>query len=235
VSVAALAAAAYAEIGSVISSFYFSGFTYPYAHAIYRDASYVYGVFIVDYPGGPYLRRYTTAGSLIDSVGLGLGLTVDADHAHLGAAHMSIINYGNHRLHIVNKSTGSTVGSFHVVGPGIGSESYAWDVMWDGAYYYVSGYGGRSFNRYTSSGSLVGSWTAYGWPAGMLCHGVAFAPFANNRAGNYLVASDGGLSGKNCIVDMNNGSLVSTWTLTGKCGTGAVYGPSSRPRVFRRP
>lgn len=232
VSIVTLAAGAFGEIGSVISS-YWLGFGKPgLCLGVYRDASYVYGV--VYNPN--VLRRFTPSGSFIDSVPLArIIYPRGADHCHLGGGYLCICDEYRH-LHFVNKSTGSTVSSFTAAGAGSGEMA---NVFWDGVYYYVAGeYSKGRFNRYTASGAYAGLWVATGWPSSMAgTGGAAYSNIANYAAGDYLVASTYYWTPycPSCIIDIDTGSLVATWDLPPLYpisirASGAVCGPAYPPK-----
>lgn len=228
VSVAAVAAGAFADIGSVISSYYLAFGEPGLCFGVYRDASYVYGVV-----RNPHvLRRFTPSGSFIDSVPLAHVIYPrGADHCHLGAGYLCICDEYHH-LRFVNITTGSTVSSFTAEGAGSGEMA---NVFWDGVYYYVAGeYSSGLFNRYRASGVFAGLWVATGWPSRVAgTGGAAFSNIANCAQGNYLIASayDWFTGCPSCIIDVDTGSLVATWDLPAFYpfavrASGAVCGPA---------
>lgn len=225
------AASAYADVGSVISSFLWNATPAP--GGICRDASYVYAV-IRDVSGPEYLRRYNTAGSLLGSVPLAMTYPREGDHSHLGAAYLCTIDDDTDRLHMVDKTSGATASSFAVAGPGGKSPR---EVTWDGTYYYIGG-GAQDpghYNLYTPAGSLARSWRPAGWPSGLTVpNALAYASFAVNREGHYLLASSAMYSQPNVIIDIPSGSLVASWIMPVYNGAaGAVCGASSKPGTYR--
>jgi hypothetical protein len=225
------AAGARAEVGSVISSFPWNATPSP--GGIYRDASYVYAV-IRDAAGSEYLRRYTTAGSLAGSVTLAMTYPREGDHSHLGASYFCVIDDDTDRLYMVNTASGSSASSFPVTAPGSLSPR---EVAWDGAYYYVGGgvQDPGHYNLYTAAGSLARSWRPAGWPSSLTVpNALAYASFAANSEGHYLIASSALYSQPNIIIDIVSGSLVASWLAPTYNGAyGAVCGASSRPGTYR--
>jgi hypothetical protein len=210
VCAAALATCAYAEVGSVISSFYIGYSTYRVWHfGIYRDASYVYSLY--DQYDNTYIYRFTPSGSI-------KGLSVvyykgfleygEADHCHLGAGYLAYLGYTTLWFADLNLPH-HHVASFPVRSPSTWKVN---NLVWDGRYYYVnywSDYG--VFNRYTPAGALVGTWAVAGWPPGVSAGGVAFSRTFNNASGRYLLAVSSG--DRLYAYNMDGGSLLGSWRI----------------------
>ncbi len=224
------AAAAYAAVGSIISSFCVVRETPPLLDCVYRDGSYVY--VILGYSRERYnvLCRYTASGSLLRSVRIqGFYGFSDADRCHLGGPYFAVISVG--RLCFMNKNTGSVARYFSVRGM---SGTGPFSVAWDGRYYYIASAASRGeFTRYTASGAFAGNWVAAGWPGNMSeTGGTAFAHRVKGEGGNYLVATNWADNQPSCVINVDNGSLVATWNLPPRYYTGAVYGDSSKPATY---
>jgi hypothetical protein len=206
---AALATCAYAEIGSVISSFYMGYSTYRvWYFGIYRDASYVYALY--DQYDNNYIVKYTPTGSVVNWPMIhhsGFSYYGEADRCHLGAGYLAYI--GDLTLWCADYNFCQHVASFPVVAP----TGVPRNLTWDGQYYYVNTWSdGGVFNRYTPAGALVGTWAAAGWPSGVSAGGVSFSKTFNNASGRYLVA----VAGDNRMYTFNmadGGSLVGSWLI----------------------
>jgi hypothetical protein len=208
-------------IGSIIRSFRMSGTSAPYALGIYRDPSYVYGIFYSPH----HLRRFTTSGSVVSTSSLsGMSVPRGADKAHLGNGYLSIVDATTRRCYVFRTSGGTAVTSFTAAG-----SSYPMNVFWDGAYYYTNGSGNRGlFYRYTTSGSSSGTWSCAGWPSSMTyCGGAAFANVGNNSAGPYFVAASWSSGQPMCMTTYPAGSLVRTWSMPSSNANGMCYGNAS--------
>ncbi len=208
---AALAACAYARVGSVISTFYIGYSTYRVWHfGIYRDSSLVYNLY--DQYGDTHICRFTPSGSLVN-----WHQTIwpphlykygAADHCHLGAGYFAYLGDGflwcidlNYRY--------LPVASFPARSP---KEPWPQNLMWDGRYYYVNCYSDYGvFNRYTPAGALVGTWAAAGWPTGVSAGGVAFSRTFNNASGQYLLAVSG--DDRIYAFNMAGGALLGSWRI----------------------
>jgi hypothetical protein len=205
-------------VGSIISSFMMSGTSTPYALGIYRDASYVYGIFY----SPSHIRRYTTAGSIVSTHAFS-GLTVNrgADHAHLGSGYLSIADNSGRKVGIFRLTGGAPITTFTVSGVNM-------NVAFDGTYYYSNAYTNRGlFYRYTTSGSSAGTWSATGWPGAMAsCGGVAYVDKFMGGSGGYFVACSW-TSGQPSAGFTKAGSLVRSFTLPPANSNGTVGGPSS--------
>jgi hypothetical protein len=219
---AALAgAAAFAVPGDVISHFSLSGNIYPVGAAMYRDATYAYGIYDAG-PGGQ-LRRFTPAGSLLASFILpGATRPLDAGACHLGAGYMIVLDGGT-RLLAYHVATGSLLGSLPVPATADGL-----------TYGRTSGYYYGSANNYiyriTTAGSLIGSFSG-GPDAGTLAATGRFA----GQAGEYVIVNPKARGVHPTRVYTGAGSFVSSFTFSGPFPTmdlryGAVAGdgfPSS--------
>lgn len=215
-------------VGSVISSFKMTGLAKPYALGIYRDASYVHGVI---YGGDKnYLYRFTAAGVRLSSYVLnGTSTPRDADHAHLGAGYLAVVDARKRYLFVFGTAGGAAVTSFPVAG-----SPFPLNCFWDGTYYCVNGPSDRGeFNRYAATGASGGTWSCAGWPDGMTyCGGAAYAARGNGGAGPYFVACSWLAREPMCMATFPAGSLVQTWTPPAENGNGLVYGKSSQPGAY---
>jgi hypothetical protein len=214
---AAFAAAGALGVGSVISSFAVSRGTWGYPFGVYRDTTYVY---VVMSKGGlepDNLYRYTLTGSFFGYKLLaGADTPSDADHSPLGggyfAVHDTVQRDSNRRILHYELSTGSVVSSW-VIGADMGSFAY----VPGSTYMYVGGYGGYVY-RFTTAGSLVGSFAApYGTSA------LAATGFFKGRGGEYIITAAREYS-KPAHVYTNTGSLVGSFKVpTSEYGTN-TYG-----------
>ena len=226
------ASAAYAAVGSLISSFFVTdGVRRPYAYGVNRDPSFVFVV--MDGDGADFIYRYNPSGSFVSSVRLeGTACPRGADPCHFGGTYMCVVDSSLKKLFVVNAYTGASITSFSVSAAGGPPQS----VVWDGTYYYVASQAPGAFSRYTSSGASAGTWAASGWPAAMhAIGGAAFAHVARGVAGNYLVASSYARGEPSCLIDMEGGALLATWTmpaLPNGLSYGAAYGDSSQPPTY---
>ncbi len=203
-------------IGSVISSFTMSGTAVPYALGIYRDASYVYGIFY----SPNHIRRFTTAGSMVSTHSIS-GVTVprDADRAHLGSGYLSIVDPTGRRVGIYRLTGGAPVTSFSV-----GANM---NVAWDGTYYYSNASTNLGlFYRYTTSGSSAGTWSASGYSMSS-CGGVASTTKFNGASGVYIIACSWHPNQPSAAFNRTGGSLIRSFTLPAQNSNGTVGGPSS--------
>jgi hypothetical protein len=209
-------------LGSVISSFQFSGLTAPYALGICVDDNYVYGVMY----GSPcFLRTYTKTGSIVGSVTLtGFTTSRGGSNCHLGTGYFTIAENSGYILRHVNKTTGATAGSFGVSGFG----SQLIDNAFDGTYYYVAGgTANGSFQRYTTAGSSAGTWTFSGFPANV--GGDGYATKALNVAGSYMVVGSWAASSTCSVVNIATGAVVGSFVPSGANFNGLEVGASSTP------
>ena len=220
---------AFAEVGSVISSFKTSDGEHLGPRGVYRDASYVYCLFSHgSTPPYHYLRRYTTTGTRVSNIGLNYEIGFrDAGHCHLGSGHFAVV--GDWSIYIMEKNSGYILQTLHNIrGPG-GTTPRA--VAWDGRYYYVAGLPCRGeFRRFTSTGSFGGTWFTTHWPASMTSTvAAAFAHRALGKSGDYLVATSEGTT--SCVLDLRSGSCLGSWDVAAICG-GSDYGDSSKAGTY---
>ncbi len=205
-------------IGSVISSFRMSGTSGTVALGIFRDASYVYGIFY----SPTHIRRFTTAGSMVSTHAIS-GLTVPrgADYAHLGTGYVAIADNSGRKVGIFRLTGGAPITTFSVSGVNM-------NLAYDGTYYYSNAYTNRGlFYRYTTSGSSAGTWTATGWPSSMgSCGGVAYVSKFMGGSGGYFVACSW-TSGQPSAGFTKAGSLVRSFSLPTANSNGTVGGPST--------
>jgi len=214
------AAAAVADAGSVIHSFYLSGNVTPVGSSVYRDAAgtYVYGVF---YTGsGAQLRTYSAYGTLYGSLPLAgsTGNPIDAGDSLLGTSYIGVLD-GGAWLRTYELATGSLVAS------ALFPTSKGYDCDRTAGYAYFS----RDNNvyQYNAAGSMVHSFSG-GSDAGTL----AFARYYNGLPGNYVVVMPSAMGNHPCGVFTAAGSAVGTFTFSGpypnmvirggeSCGAGA--------------
>ncbi len=109
-----LAAAVWAGVGDVISSFRATSGT-DYAGGVYRDAAYVYVAFYSTQPYY-YIKKYTPAGSCVGVIALGPAWQwplTDADHSRRGAGYVTIATDAS-SLFTYDLSTGNRVESINL-------------------------------------------------------------------------------------------------------------------------
>jgi hypothetical protein len=215
-------------LGSIISSFVLvPKSTDPATYGIYRDASYVYAVKYD--PPNYFIEKYTPAGSSISTIpcpGFRLGYPRDEDHTHLGSGYLCVVAGYANQVQIISTSTGSTVRSWT---PNPKGKPFSMNITWDGTHYYFNGPEDKGlFYRYTSTGAPAGTWTASGWPASMwACGGVGFAKSALGKSGRYLVCTSYGSWEPGCIINLDNGSCVSTFATWRTNSQGLTVGPGA--------
>lgn len=216
------AAAAFAVPGDVISHFSLSGNIYPVGAAMYRDATYAYGVYDAG-PGGE-LWRYTPAGSFLSSFTLsGAKRPVDADYCHLGSGYFIMLDGGTWLL-AYHVATGSLLGSFPLPATGDG-------VAYDAASGYYYGSAANYIYRITTTGSLVGSFNG-GPDAGTLAASSRFA----GRDGDYVIVNPKSQGVHPTRVFTGAGSFVASFTFSGPYPSmdlryGAVAGDGYPPSL----
>jgi len=205
-----IAAPAFGGVGSVISSFPWSG-----ARNIYRDANYVYSV-----AGANTLRRYTVGGSLLGTVTLSrLTTPGDADHSPSGPGYFAVIERSSVILEYL-VSNGSFVRSI-AAGPGTLGGGY----FPGGTYVYI--HTGTYVYRLTTAGSLVSSFLV-SYSAGPLAATNRF----NDLAGDYVIV--GSRIALSARVFTGTGSFVRSFVMPAVtygcvCGRGA---PSARGTTY---
>ena len=195
----AVAAAAYAGVGSIISSFHLGGLWGLY-YCISRDNSYVYVIRDYQVGGGSTLFAFMPNGKFAFSSGVG-PFNSEADHSVLGDGYMAVVHwYQGTRIYDYAASTGSVVGSWAPL-----EKMSAYAFIPGGRYKYVitrdypySGY----LCRFTTEGSLAGSFSV-GPEAGALAATDTFA----GRSGEYLIVAKGSLM----TVYSASGSVVASY------------------------
>jgi hypothetical protein len=215
-------------IGSIITSFTMSGTSAPYALGIFRDATYVYGIFYSS--GTDYLYRFTPSGSSAGSVSIsGTSTPRGADKCHLGAGYLCLVDATTDSLYVFSTGGGSPVTSFSCSG-----SSYPMNCFWDGTYYHTNGSNNSgTFYRYTTTGSSAGTWTCAGWPSAMTSiGGAAYAQMGNNTTGPYFVGCSWTSGQPMCMTTYPAGSLVQTWSMPSNNGNGLCYGDSSNTSTY---
>jgi hypothetical protein len=195
------AAAALAAPGDVISHFSLSGNIYPVGAAMYRDATYAYGIYDAG-PGGE-IWRHTPAGSFLSSFTLpGATEPVDASPCHLGAGYLMVLDEGT-TLRAYHVASGSLLGSVPI--PMASA---------DGLAYGASGYYYGSYNNYiyrsTTDGSIVSSFSG-GSDAGTLAAADRFA----GLAGDYVIVNPKSQGIHPTRVYTGAGSFVASFTFSG--------------------
>ncbi len=205
------------DAGSVILSFTMSGNVEPFALGIYRDASYVYGLFYRP----NHLRCYTSAGSRVATYPIsGPSVPRGGDHAHLGAGYLSLVCPNTKRLYVFPTTGGSPVASFPASGA-----NWPMNNFYDGRYYYTNGpYDRNLWHRYTTSGGSAGTWTS-GF-RGSTCGSGASTDVAEGDVVVYRVSCSWTAGQPTYVSDMK-GSLIKSFTLPGANSNGAACGPSS--------
>ena len=229
-----LAGQVWGTVGSIISSVNL-GYQRPFnPHCIYRDANYIYTMGAVE--SAMCILQYSTAGSLVKSIWLvDRYFMRDLDGCHLGSQYFCGTSWGfpPYWLYFFRTADGSVVGSFTVSPPGSG---YSTSVAWDGEHYYVGmerNYG--EFARYTATGASAGTWTPAGWPSTTYyLAGIAFSRYACNTEGRYLAAGLAymGTDNRHYLINMDTGSLITSWSLPLSVGAGVVCGHSTQPSVY---
>lgn len=219
---ALIVTAAVAVPGDVISHFSLSGNIYPVGAAMYRDATYAYGVYDAG-PGGE-LWRYTPAGTFVSSFTLpGATGPVDADYCHLGSGYMIVLDGGT-RLAAYHVATGALLGSFALPATGDG-------VAYGAASGYYYGSADNYIYRITTEGSLVDSFSG-GPDAGTLAATDRFA----GQSGEYVIVNPKARGVNATRVYTGAGSFVASFTFSGPYPTmderyGAVAGDGYPPSV----
>jgi hypothetical protein len=214
ISAGLAASASFAVPGDVISHFTLSGNIYPVGAAMYRDATYAYGVYDAG-PGGQ-LWRYTPAGSFLSSFALpGATRPMDAGDCHLGAGYVMVLDNGT-LLRAYHVATGSLLGSLPVPA--------ADGVTYDSTSRYYYGSANNYIYRITTAGSLVGSFSG-GPDAGTLAATPRFA----GQAGNYVIVNPKARGIHPTRVYTGAGSFVASFTFSGPYPTmdlryGAIAG-----------
>ncbi|MEE8640157.1 MAG: hypothetical protein V3T41_07085 [bacterium] len=115
VATSVLAAAVWAGVGDVISSFRATYGTL-YAGGVYRDDTYVYVAFYTTGLFQYYMKKYTPAGSYVGVIALGPAWhwpLTDADHSRRGAGYVTIATDAN-VLFTFDLSTGYRVESINL-------------------------------------------------------------------------------------------------------------------------
>jgi hypothetical protein len=207
--VAALVAApaAWAGVGSVISSFRMTAVGAASANGIYRDATYVYAV--VDAAGDNYLRRYTAAGSLVDSVVLaGADSPRDADHSLLGSGYVDVFDYGKKML-LTYTFDGTLVNS-----KAVPSDTTAYGYTPGATRYFLAR--NQMIFRYTLNDVLVNKFYVGGDLRGLAASGLY-----DGKSGQYVVVGRAGTGGYSYVYT-GGGSVVDSFIVPGAGTYGSV-------------
>jgi hypothetical protein len=214
------AAAAWAGVGDVLSSFSWSGSM----RGIYRDGAYVYGVHQYTYEPAE-LFIFTPSGSMLPSSARlpGLNAAGDADHSSLGADYVAVMD-GTTLLREYVITTGSFVRSTAASG----MTGYAY-IPGSGYMYFANG---TRVYRYTTAGSLVGSFPIPGGYIG----GIAATAKYGGLSGEYVVVAVWAWrhDTDEVFVYNSNGSVAGTFSVPGTtygCVCGPGY-PSSANATF---
>jgi hypothetical protein len=203
----AAAVPAFGGVGDVIGSFRMDG-----ARNIYRDANFVYCVV-----GANTLRRYTVSGSLVGTVTLsGLTTAGDADHSPLGPGHLGVIEASN-RVYHYRIPTGSFVTSMPT-----GPTTLGYAYFPGRPYFYV--HVGTYVNRYTTTGSFVGSFMV-----GYSSTAIAATDCFDDMGGDYVIVASRSVG---TMVFTGTGSFVRSFNVPGGpagcvCGPGTPYTPKT--------
>jgi hypothetical protein len=203
----ALAAAAHAGVGSVLSSF---SLLNEFHSGIYRDRDYVYAVYYRYNAPVIFLLKYTPAGSYVGTLCyLNRGGYPDADHSALGDGYFSLIASGTTDfVHDRETGGGSIVGSWC---PGADIKGFAY--IPGSGYKYVTD--GWCVWRYTVSGSLISSFYTN-------CVSLAATDLFRGKSGEWVIAA-----GHEVITIYNSaGSLKRTFSPPrDMTNSGAACGP----------
>jgi hypothetical protein len=212
----AVAGGAWANVGSVISSFEMTAAA-PAAMGIYRDANYVYAV--VPSSGGDYLRVFTAAGSPVNSYALpGAADPRDADCSLLGTSYIDVLDVGTSQLLTYTKA-GSWVKATPIMS---GATAYAYN---PGAPHYYLARAGVIY-RYSIAGEFLTSFNFY---AGGILTGLAATAVFGGTPGDYVIIGRGGSPGLTYVYT-GDGSMVANFVVPGSGTEGSVVGagvPSS--------
>jgi hypothetical protein len=209
----AVAAAAYAGVGSVINSFFISTNWHEEPLGIYRDGSFVYTI-VCDLGIWRY-QTYTPTGSLVRT-GITDFYLADADHSVLGDGYFAACNARESDVRDFVASSGSFVGSWPT--PSV-PHGYAY-IPNTGYKYYAD----RSYvYRFTTAGSLVNSFSPRVEPGPL-----AATSFFAGREGEYIILG-GGVGATDPHVYTGDGSLIATFKRPGYLNQGCVCGPGYPP------
>ncbi|UCH77327.1 MAG: hypothetical protein JSU81_06185 [Candidatus Coatesbacteria bacterium] len=212
------AAAAWADVGSVISSFRLTGIGTPRAQGIFRDWDYLYAVVYTD--GADYLRTYTPAGSLVRSVVLeGAAAASDADYSLLGNGYIDVFDSSSKMLLTYTKE-GELVNS-----KPLPSDTTAFAYHPGGIRYYLAR--GEHVFRYTLNDVLVNQFYVGG-----VLGGLASSPAYDGKGGGYVVAGRSGAGGYTYVY-RGTGSLVDSFVVPG-VGTYGSTVARGYPRSYHR-
>jgi hypothetical protein len=204
----AVAAAAQADVGSVISSFRMTGVGATAAKGIYRGDTFVYAV--VDAAGDNYLRIYTTAGSLVGSVVLaGADSPRDADHSLLGSGYVDVFDYGKKML-LTYALDGSLVNS-----KAVPSDTTAFAYIPGTQRYFLAR--DQMIFRYTLNDDVL----LNKFYVGGDLRGLAASGRYDGKAGQYLVAGRAGTGGYSYVYS-GAGSLIDSFVVPGTGTYGSV-------------
>jgi hypothetical protein len=203
------AAAARADVGSVVSSFRMTGVGATAAKGIYRGDTYVYAV--VDTATDNYLRLYTTSGSIVGSVVLaGSDSPRDADHSPLGSGYLDVFDYGRKML-VTYGFDGSVVRS-----KAVPSDTTAYAYIPGTQRYFLAR--DQMIFRYTLNDVLINKFYVGGTLEGLAASGLF-----DGRAGQYVVVGRSGTGGFTYVYT-GGGSIVDSFVVPGAGTYGSVVG-----------
>ncbi len=192
--------AARAGVGGVLHHFNMSGNIFPVAAGVYRDDAYVFGTFFTG--NGGELRRYTSAGSLINSFPLaGAVAPLDPGPSPRGSNYITVLDAGT-ALRTYETATGSFISSVAVPT----SSGYAY--VPGGEYIYLAA--SPYVHRYTTAGSHISSFNV-GDDAGTL----AATPYFDSLAAEYVIVLPASRGVHPALVYTGDGSFVSSFTFSG--------------------
>jgi len=212
------AAAAWADVGSIISSFPLTGVATPRAQGIFRDWDYLYAV--VYTADDDYFYVYTPAGSLVRSVRLeGSNAPCDADHSLLGSGYLDVFDAGSKMLLTYSKE-----GELIRAKP-LPSDTTAFAHHPDGTRYYLAR--GEHVFRYTLDDVLVNQFYVGG-----VLDGLASSPAYNGEGGAFVIAGRSGTGGYSYVY-RGTGTLVDSFVVPG-AGTYGSTIARGYPRSYHR-
>lgn len=220
-SIAAALTAAFAvqaAAATVLSSFQMRDIGAAKATGIYRDWTYVYGIF--DSDGPSYLATYTPAGSLVRSAALpNANAPRDADFSTLGSGYFGVFDFDKKML-LTYKVDGSFVTSKPVP-----SDTTAYAYVPGSRRYFLAR--GELIFRYTTDDVLVNKFYVGGYIGGL-----AATPVYDGKNGEYVVIGRSGAGGYSYVYS-GAGSLIDSFVVPGS-GTYASIIGRAEPKKLQR-
>ena len=219
-AVAALAAAlaSQAVAATVVSSFEMKDVGTAKATGIYRDWTYIYGIFSSG--GQDYLRTYTPAGSVVRSVTLPRANSPrDADHSTLGSGYVDVFDYGRKMLVTYKKN-----GEFVKEKP-LPSDTTAYAYIQGSSRFFIAR--DEMVFRYTTNDVLVNKFYVGGYVGGL-----AATPVYDGKNGEYVIIGRSAAGGYSYVYT-GGGSLVDSFIVPG-AGTYASIVGRAEPKALQR-